>query len=243
MTQLALVIDLNVCVGCHACVTSCKEWNTSGAAGPLADDQPVRQGSDRHVLQPRADLRGRRVSRTRRRCTSRSRACTARTRRACRCARPARATSAPRTASCWSTTTSASAASTARGRVRTACASSTSSSKVMKQVHAVRRPHLRRGAARGRAQARVRDGVPDQRAALRRHPRSASPRCRRRSASSGGYALMPEWGTQPGESLPAAAQDRDARSGPKTARARRQPAQDRRLAAEAGAERRRRSTT
>ncbi|MCC2676625.1 MAG: ferredoxin, partial [Ramlibacter sp.] len=35
--QLALVIDLNVCVGCHACVTSCKEWNTSGAAGPLAD--------------------------------------------------------------------------------------------------------------------------------------------------------------------------------------------------------------
>ena len=35
--QLALVIDLNVCVGCHACVTSCKEWNTSGSAGPLAD--------------------------------------------------------------------------------------------------------------------------------------------------------------------------------------------------------------
>jgi Fe-S-cluster-containing dehydrogenase component len=35
--QLALVIDLNVCVGCHACVTSCKQWNTSGAAGPLAD--------------------------------------------------------------------------------------------------------------------------------------------------------------------------------------------------------------
>ena len=40
MTQLALVIDLNVCVGCHACVTSCKEWNTSGAAGPLIDDNP-----------------------------------------------------------------------------------------------------------------------------------------------------------------------------------------------------------
>jgi Fe-S-cluster-containing dehydrogenase component len=33
--QLALVIDLNVCVGCQACVTSCKEWNTSGSAGPL----------------------------------------------------------------------------------------------------------------------------------------------------------------------------------------------------------------
>ncbi|WP_421881881.1 4Fe-4S dicluster domain-containing protein [Methylibium sp.] len=36
--QLALVIDLNVCVGCHACVTACKQWNTSGSAGPLADE-------------------------------------------------------------------------------------------------------------------------------------------------------------------------------------------------------------
>ena len=36
MTQLALVIDLNVCVGCHACATSCKQWNDSGSAGPLA---------------------------------------------------------------------------------------------------------------------------------------------------------------------------------------------------------------
>ena len=40
MTQLALVIDLNVCVGCHACVTSCKQWNTSGSAGPLVDENP-----------------------------------------------------------------------------------------------------------------------------------------------------------------------------------------------------------
>ena len=40
MTQLALVIDLNVCVGCHACVTSCKEWNTSGVAGFMSDDNP-----------------------------------------------------------------------------------------------------------------------------------------------------------------------------------------------------------
>jgi len=38
--QLALVIDLNVCVGCHACVTSCKQWNTSGEAGFLSDDNP-----------------------------------------------------------------------------------------------------------------------------------------------------------------------------------------------------------
>lgn len=40
MTQLALVVDLNVCVGCHSCVTNCKQWNTSGAAGPLADLNP-----------------------------------------------------------------------------------------------------------------------------------------------------------------------------------------------------------
>lgn len=40
MKQLALVIDLNVCVGCHACVTSCKEWNTSGTAGFMADMNP-----------------------------------------------------------------------------------------------------------------------------------------------------------------------------------------------------------
>ena len=40
MTQLALVIDLNVCVGCQACVTSCKQWNTSGSAGPMSDKNP-----------------------------------------------------------------------------------------------------------------------------------------------------------------------------------------------------------
>ena len=40
MTQLALVIDLNVCVGCQACVTSCKEWNTSGISGFLSDHRP-----------------------------------------------------------------------------------------------------------------------------------------------------------------------------------------------------------
>ena len=43
MKQLALVIDLNVCVGCHACVTSCKEWNTSGTAGYMADMNPFRK--------------------------------------------------------------------------------------------------------------------------------------------------------------------------------------------------------
>ena len=35
--KLGLVIDLDTCVGCHACATACKQWNTSGTTGPLAD--------------------------------------------------------------------------------------------------------------------------------------------------------------------------------------------------------------
>tara|TARA_Y100000590_G_C15705245_1_gene1008326 strand:- start:1106 stop:1831 length:726 start_codon:yes stop_codon:yes gene_type:complete len=35
--KLGLLIDLDVCVGCHACSVSCKEWNTLGTAGPLSD--------------------------------------------------------------------------------------------------------------------------------------------------------------------------------------------------------------
>lgn len=38
--KLGLVIDLDICVGCHACATSCKEWNTSGYSAPLSDHDP-----------------------------------------------------------------------------------------------------------------------------------------------------------------------------------------------------------
>lgn len=38
--KLGLVIDLDICVGCHACVTSCKEWNTAGYSAPLTDYDP-----------------------------------------------------------------------------------------------------------------------------------------------------------------------------------------------------------
>ena len=38
---LGLVIDLDICVGCHACVVACKEWNTtSGPYAPLSDRDP-----------------------------------------------------------------------------------------------------------------------------------------------------------------------------------------------------------
>ncbi len=38
--KLGLVIDLDICVGCHACAVSCKEWNTVGHSAPLTDLVP-----------------------------------------------------------------------------------------------------------------------------------------------------------------------------------------------------------
>ncbi|MFO0294279.1 MAG: 4Fe-4S dicluster domain-containing protein [Rhodospirillales bacterium] len=38
--KLGLVIDLDTCVGCHACAVNCKEWNTSGHSAPLTDLAP-----------------------------------------------------------------------------------------------------------------------------------------------------------------------------------------------------------
>ena len=38
--KLGLVIDLDICVGCHACATSCKAWNTAGYSAPLTDSEP-----------------------------------------------------------------------------------------------------------------------------------------------------------------------------------------------------------
>jgi len=44
--RLGLVIDLDVCVGCHACAVSCKEWNTGGHPAPLTDTDPYGRGVD-----------------------------------------------------------------------------------------------------------------------------------------------------------------------------------------------------
>jgi len=44
--KLGLVIDLDTCVGCHACAVACKEWNEGGDFGPLADDDPY--GAEPH---------------------------------------------------------------------------------------------------------------------------------------------------------------------------------------------------
>ncbi len=44
--KLGLVIDLDICVGCHACAVACKEWNDGGQFGPLPDSDPY--GSEPH---------------------------------------------------------------------------------------------------------------------------------------------------------------------------------------------------
>ncbi len=44
--KLGLVIDLDTCVGCHACATSCKEWNDAGYSAPLTDTDPYGAAPD-----------------------------------------------------------------------------------------------------------------------------------------------------------------------------------------------------
>ncbi len=44
--RLGLVIDLDTCVGCHACAVSCKEWNTTGYHAPLPDSDPYGKDVD-----------------------------------------------------------------------------------------------------------------------------------------------------------------------------------------------------
>ena len=43
--KLGLVIDLDTCVGCHACVVSCKGWNTQSPTGAPLSDQNAYGGA------------------------------------------------------------------------------------------------------------------------------------------------------------------------------------------------------
>ena len=54
--KLGLVIDLDTCVGCQACATSCKEWNTQGYSAPLERRERLWLGSLRHLAQPHPRL-------------------------------------------------------------------------------------------------------------------------------------------------------------------------------------------
>ena len=44
--KLGLVIDLDTCVGCQACATNCKEWNTSGQSAPRPDLHAFSAGAE-----------------------------------------------------------------------------------------------------------------------------------------------------------------------------------------------------
>lgn len=44
--KLGLVIDLDICVGCHACAVNCKEWNAGGHMAPLTDLDPYGKEPD-----------------------------------------------------------------------------------------------------------------------------------------------------------------------------------------------------
>src|SRR5438045_5838068 len=87
-TQLGLVIDLDVCVGCHACATACKEWNTGGHMAPLPDFHPLATaaggaGSNASIRSGRARAEARAP------CPSRNSACLAAKRPWVPVARPA----------------------------------------------------------------------------------------------------------------------------------------------------------
>jgi ferredoxin-like protein FixX len=56
--RLGLVIDLDTCVGCHACAVNCKEWNTGAGASPLADVDAYGADAVRCLAQPDPHLRG-----------------------------------------------------------------------------------------------------------------------------------------------------------------------------------------
>ncbi len=53
--KLGLVIDLDTCVGCQACATSCKEWNTQGYSAPLTDGNAYGARSVEHLIQQQRD--------------------------------------------------------------------------------------------------------------------------------------------------------------------------------------------
>jgi Fe-S-cluster-containing dehydrogenase component len=55
--KLGLVIDLDTCVGCHACVVACKGWNTELRRAAVRCRRLWR-GPVRHLPQPRPQLRG-----------------------------------------------------------------------------------------------------------------------------------------------------------------------------------------
>ena len=68
--KLGLVVDLDTCVGCHACAVACKEWNMGGHMAPLTDLEPYGRDPDGvwfnriHTFEAGVEHTGRGTSRT-----------------------------------------------------------------------------------------------------------------------------------------------------------------------------------
>ena len=196
--KLGLVIDLDICVGCHACATACKEWNTGGHHG--AADRPAslwRRAAGVWFNRVHTYEAGERRRASRAPCISRAPACIART--------PACVTVCPTGASykraedgivlvdedkcigcklcAWACPYGAREYRPRRRRDE--------------EMHAVRRPHLQREPARGGP--RSRPASRPARPARATSATSAIPTSTSRSwwRERGGFDLMPELGYRP----------------------------------------------
>jgi NAD-dependent dihydropyrimidine dehydrogenase PreA subunit len=78
--RLGLVIDLDTCVGCHACAVNCKEWNTGARRLAAGRHRRLWRRPVRRLAQPDPHLRGDARTRRRRSCISPNPACIATTR-------------------------------------------------------------------------------------------------------------------------------------------------------------------
>ena len=193
--KLGLVIDLDTCVGCHACAVACKEWNTGGHPAPLTDQDPY-GAAPRGVWFNRVHSFEAGEGRTAARCISRSPACIART--------PACVTVCPTGASYKraedgivlvdeDTVHRLQAVLLGlplrRARIRLG-------RRRDEEMHAVHRPHLQREPPEERPRAGLRAHLPDRRAPFRRSRRSRIA-VSKLVAERGGYDLMPELGYRP----------------------------------------------
>ena len=214
--KLGLVIDLDTCVGCQACVTSCKEWNTGGHMAPLTDINPYGAQADGVWFN--------RVHTYEHACASGGQ--TVHFPRSClHCETPACVTVCPTGASykraadgivlvdedkcigcqlcSWACPYGARELDPVVGR--------------HEEMHAVHRPHLQPESSGGRARAGLRRRLPDRCAPFRRSRRSgfagvaAGERARRRRSDAG--ARLP-----PDQQIPAAAPARRAARPPRLRR-------------------------
>jgi Fe-S-cluster-containing dehydrogenase component len=51
--KLGLAIDLDTCVGCHACAVACKEWNGESLMGGAPDYDPYGKAPSGTLNSPR----------------------------------------------------------------------------------------------------------------------------------------------------------------------------------------------